>query len=331
MITNNLSIAFSFDCESERGVTYFLEPLLLISIFGKQELSVKLQGATNHAIDPSIDCFINGLIPLIKNKFNFEKNPFLISILRRGCRGEGEIKVEVQIIKQISSTVNTLKGKIRKITGVAYCGKVSSQFLGRMINTVKEVLNNLFYDIYIKTEFIKKSENNMFGITLTAETTTGNILSVDENYNSLTDSVDPEALGKKCALHLVDEIMYSGCIDSNFQGFVLCLMSLSERKVSEVKMGRLTGLSIDIMRIIYAFTKNKFKCKDDTNDEFNSNNTNAESEKEDMDSYDLSNSSDYVEEDEEIVNKEQTGKPEFNYILVSCLGSGISNMSIQNN
>lgn len=62
----NSDIALDFDCGNQRAITYFLEPLLILSLFGKYTLDIHLQGITNDEIDISIDNFIYTTIPLIK-------------------------------------------------------------------------------------------------------------------------------------------------------------------------------------------------------------------------------------------------------------------------
>lgn len=57
IITNNDGIEFDFDCGEERSITYFLEYLVILSLFGKNKLVVKMRGVTNDEIDKSVDTF----------------------------------------------------------------------------------------------------------------------------------------------------------------------------------------------------------------------------------------------------------------------------------
>lgn len=76
------------------------------------------------------------------------------------------------------------------------------------------------------------------------------------------DSNLPEDLGKQAALQLVDEILYSGCIDTTFQSFVLFLMAISEKVPSVVKLGRITEYTIENLRLIKVFTNVVFKIQE---------------------------------------------------------------------
>lgn len=54
IITNNEEKEIVFDCGNERGITYFLEPILILALFGKSVLRLTLKGITNSDIDQSV-------------------------------------------------------------------------------------------------------------------------------------------------------------------------------------------------------------------------------------------------------------------------------------
>jgi len=54
VITNNDEAEFEFDCGVGRSLTYFLEPLLVLGLFGKSSLMCALTGITNDALDVSV-------------------------------------------------------------------------------------------------------------------------------------------------------------------------------------------------------------------------------------------------------------------------------------
>ncbi len=57
IIVNGLGEQLEFYCGNQRGVTYYLEYLLILGIFGKQGLKIKLRGITNDETDYSVDVF----------------------------------------------------------------------------------------------------------------------------------------------------------------------------------------------------------------------------------------------------------------------------------
>jgi len=47
IITNNNGQQIQFDCGNFRNLTYFLEPVIVLALFGKSSLSLNLLGITN--------------------------------------------------------------------------------------------------------------------------------------------------------------------------------------------------------------------------------------------------------------------------------------------
>jgi len=67
VITNNYGEMFEFDCGNERNITYFLEGILPISLFGKEPMKCTLIGITNDTQDISVSLLIlKNLIKFIK-------------------------------------------------------------------------------------------------------------------------------------------------------------------------------------------------------------------------------------------------------------------------
>jgi RNA 3'-terminal phosphate cyclase-like protein len=74
-------------CKGDRGLSYFIEPLLCIGIFGKYDIDIILKGFTNHYKDLSVDCLRNTTINLFP-LFGLENKP-TIQILKRGATPKG--------------------------------------------------------------------------------------------------------------------------------------------------------------------------------------------------------------------------------------------------
>lgn len=66
LIVNNEGVEMVFDCGKERCISYYLEYLILIAMFGKNSLNIKLQGITNDSYDSAVDTIQQHLIPLLK-------------------------------------------------------------------------------------------------------------------------------------------------------------------------------------------------------------------------------------------------------------------------
>jgi RNA 3'-terminal phosphate cyclase-like protein len=54
-------------------------------------------------------------------------------------------------------------------------------------------------------------------------------------------------------LQLLDEVLYSGSIDTTIQSTVLTMMALSEKKISKIKLGRVSSYTIENLRLLKEF------------------------------------------------------------------------------
>jgi len=125
--------------------------------------------------------------------------------------------------------------------------------------------------VWIYSEYSKGKSaalSSGYAISLSAETITGKRITTDQCMRIIGNKKDndisnhPEEMGKRCALQLIEEIMYSGVIDTTFQSFVLFLMALSEKAPSVVKLGRVSEFTIENVRLVKAFTGVLFKIEE---------------------------------------------------------------------
>ena len=73
------------DCSLERGIGYYLEPLIAIAPFCKNPLNVTLRGITNNNIDPSPDLLKQSALPVLL-KFILVDEGLEIKVEKRGCQ-----------------------------------------------------------------------------------------------------------------------------------------------------------------------------------------------------------------------------------------------------
>ena len=101
IISNNDGKQQTFICGRDRGMNYFLEYLLILALFGKRPLNIKLKGITNDPLDGSVDTFMYTAIPLLK-KFGVE-GEVKCKLVKRGFRpkGNGEVLLYVPVIKYL--------------------------------------------------------------------------------------------------------------------------------------------------------------------------------------------------------------------------------------
>uniref|UniRef100_A0A453MD65 RNA 3'-terminal phosphate cyclase domain-containing protein n=1 Tax=Aegilops tauschii subsp. strangulata TaxID=200361 RepID=A0A453MD65_AEGTS len=80
------------DCGVHRGIGYFIEPLLLLGLFARSPLSVRLKGITNDTKDLSVDTFRMVTLHMLKH-FGVPLEGLELKIESRGSppRGGGEV------------------------------------------------------------------------------------------------------------------------------------------------------------------------------------------------------------------------------------------------
>ena len=117
-----------------------------------------------------------------------------------------------------------------------------------MVEAAKGILLKYIPDVFVLTDHRKGPASGLspgFGITLTAETTTGAFLSAETasnpqgGKNVVVPSV-AEQLGEQAAYLLLEEIYRGGCVDSSNQHLVLLFMALGQKDVSKVLLGPLS-------------------------------------------------------------------------------------------
>ena len=126
-------------------------------------------------------------------------------------------------------------------------------------------------DIYIYADHAsgkKSGKSPGFGVVLSAETTTGAVLSAEiaSKPASKTDGgprqpTVPENLGLDAAKFLLEEIFRGGCVDSTSQSLALLLAALGPKDVSRVVTGPLSDYTVAFLRHLKDFFEVVFKLE----------------------------------------------------------------------
>ncbi|KAL0558928.1 hypothetical protein IC582_003516 [Cucumis melo] len=221
------------DCGLTRSIGYFLEPLILLALFGRKPLSIKLKGITNDSKDPSVDTFQSTTLPMLK-RFGVNPDDVNLKIESRGVPplGGGEVILTIPTVKSFSAVSWTDEGMVKRIRGVSFSTRVSSQFEHAMITAARGVFNRLLPDVHIGADHRKgpRAGNSPgFGISLVAETTTNCLISIDtavsygygeeitEFEEEKQELPNPEDVGEGMAYALLNDIGKGGVVDSTHQ------------------------------------------------------------------------------------------------------------------
>jgi len=244
------------DCSLDRGIGYFLEPLMSLGAFCKSPLNVTLRGVTNNQIDPTPDLLKQSSLPILK-RFFLVDDGLELKIQRRGSApgGGGQVLFRCPIRRALRAQQFQDQGKIKRIRGVAWATRVSPAVANRMIESAKGVLLKFIPDVYIYADHFTGSKSGKspgFGLTLTAETTTGVFLNAEVSSKPVgSDNKEPtvpEDLGRTGAFALLEEIYRGGCVDSTSQSLFLLLMAMGPRDVSKVVLGPLSNYTVHFLR-----------------------------------------------------------------------------------
>lgn len=270
------------DCGLTRSVGYFLEPLIVLGLFGKKPLSITLKGITNDSKDPCVDTFRTTTLPMLK-RFGIPLEDLELKIVSRGAppNGGGEVRLKVPIVQNSLTAVTWVdEGMVKRIRGVAYSTRVSPQMANRMVDASRGILNRLLPDVYIFTDHYSgqlSGRSPGYGISLVAETTSGCLISaecaanytVSEEGGDLSDAKNqkapmlPDDTGSQGAMMLLEEIKQGGVVDSTHQGLLFLLCALCPEDVSKVRVGKLSTYGIKTLRHIKDFLGVQFNIKPD--------------------------------------------------------------------
>ena len=186
-------------CHPGRGLAYYLEPLLLIALFGRKPLSISLTGVTDGGPDPSIDAWRAATLPLVRRAAGLgvgvdaatsllaggAAGELSLRLVRRGVfpAGGGEVAFTAPALRGLPPLSLTEEGLVRRVRGVAFAARVSPSMAARAVDGARGVLNALLADVFIFTDHCPTAASGGpapgFGVTLVAETTTGALLAAE--------------------------------------------------------------------------------------------------------------------------------------------------------
>ncbi len=161
--------------------------------------------------------YVLSAILIFSRFFRVEEN-IELKVVKRGClpKGGGQVNFKCRVANQTFRPLQvTDQGKIKRVRGTAWAARVSPAVANRMVEAAKGVLLNFLTDVYIYTDHRQgaaSGESPGFGMTLTAETTTGAFLSADvcsspKEPGSGKGGADvPEDMGKLGANMLLEEV-----------------------------------------------------------------------------------------------------------------------------
>jgi RNA 3'-terminal phosphate cyclase-like protein len=156
MIDCNEGLPIDHECHLDRNIAYYLEVVVPIAVFGKTVLNMSLKGNTDDNIDQSIDSFKTSWVHLLK-MFGAEGS-LDIQVKKRGYAplGGGVVNVTQRFAKKLESISLVDEGKIKRVRGLLTSVRVSPQLTTRVVDKIREVLNDYIPDVWVHTDHYKK-------------------------------------------------------------------------------------------------------------------------------------------------------------------------------
>jgi len=269
-------LGVSHDCDTGRGIGYYLEPLLKLALFTKRALTITLTGVTNDPTDPSVDVIRMVTTGVIRQFGGDEPLDIDVQIKKRGPApiGGGEVVVRVPQVKALRPISLMDAGRVKRVRGVAWTsGKVPAGLVNGLIDGAKGTLLSLLPDVHIYTDHAKGKQAGPspgWGMTLVAESTSGVLLSSEVvasetlmGRNSGGGDVELRDIGAKAAALLLEEIAQGGVVDSAHQSTLLLLMILCPEDVSRARIGPLTPYAVESLRLYRELFGVQFKLTPD--------------------------------------------------------------------
>ncbi|CCW69392.1 unnamed protein product [Phytomonas sp. Hart1] len=246
---------FSHEVPSPRCVTYLLEVAVLLLPFAKFDSRITFVGATQGALDLSVDTFRTVTTRWLQ-LFGLQCG---IRTISRGATpgGGGAVILEVKALRKISYAVSESRGRVRRIRGIAFGCRTAPDLPQRSATTAKGFLLNLIPDVYIVTDVdaggSRRNESSSgYGVMLVAETTADRCLLSQETVAHAGEA--PEEVGRRAAELLCDQIYEGGCVDGHHQMMVLLLMAVASSDApSSMRFGKLTPGAVSIMVLIQSY------------------------------------------------------------------------------
>uniref|UniRef100_A0A0K0DNZ2 RNA 3'-terminal phosphate cyclase-like protein n=1 Tax=Angiostrongylus cantonensis TaxID=6313 RepID=A0A0K0DNZ2_ANGCA len=245
----------TMDCGVDRCLSYYLEPMIIISPFCKNAMTLKLKGVTNAPGEISVDAIKATWLP-VYNKFVLNDEKLQLQINARGLKpaGGGCVTFSAPVVRTLRPVQREKQGKISKIRGQAYVTKVTPSLAYRMIDAAKKMLHVCI---------IFSSPG--YGLFLTAETTEGIVYhgeAISKPKGEIGDPVVAEDVGTNAATALLEEIYRGGCLDASAQILACSFMALGQKDVSRFLFGPLTVYSVHALRHLKAFFEIQFKLEE---------------------------------------------------------------------
>jgi RNA 3'-terminal phosphate cyclase-like protein len=249
-------------CPASRGISYFVEGLLMLAPFAKSPIRAVLRGVTNSATDVSVDHLQAVTLPQLRYVGLKAEEGLRMKVLKRGLApaGEGEVLVEIPNARMLKPANATIEGFVKRVRGVAFASQVPAQVVNRVVHAARGVLNDFLPDVHIATDLVKGKEAGPspgFGVHLVAETTAGCRVAAE---TLAAPRQAPEDVGAAAGTSLLRAVAAGGCVGVDAVPLLVVLMALGPEDVSRLRVpDPLSPQTVSTLRLLKEFFHVEFR------------------------------------------------------------------------
>lgn len=133
------SIRDRFKCGNTRGLSYYLEALLMLAPFGKKPLSITLVGPTETPTDPSIESVQHVLLPLLASFGMDGEYAPAVQYARKGLlpAGGGVVRAIIPVVRRLRPVHIMAEGFVKRVRGTVVASRISAQVANRAVHGVR--------------------------------------------------------------------------------------------------------------------------------------------------------------------------------------------------
>lgn len=313
----------SHDCHISRGISYYLQPILLLAPFCKHAVHLSLTGATHHEADASIDTVSDVTIPLVRRALAKSGVSPQLSVRRRSVGAPGglvDLRCDVLGASGVPALDLYTSGPVKRVRGVAYGNRVSPAHVSALVDGARSILNSFSPDVYVHTDHCNEARCGAgFGLSLVATAASGEVLGADWAVGGRPD-VKPVDVARAAANMLLEEVENGGTVDAGHVPMAVALAAVSQPDLSRIRAGRLSEAAVAALRDLDAFFGVRFSVRvlggavtEVANDDGSSSDESSEEEEED-------------DKDQGPKGPRASGKGDDGHgVVLSCIGVGLTN------
>lgn len=258
--------SFTHNCPTNKSISYFIIPMLLLAPFSKKKFSIIFNGLTSIKGEVGLDFIKWGFIPLM-DKFGIKDVE--LHTLKRGSypNAGGEVHLLVNSLIAQPITIHMLEiPNISSIRGIAWCTRVSPSVVNRLVDSSRQVLRNTGCEVNITTD-VWRGENSGkspgFGLTLFTESKKSQLRYIIDDVASSGET--PEDLAESLSYQFLEIIENSAAIPRFLLDMAFIFMVIGKEDIGRfiINKNQIDNHLVQLLRDIKTMFNTEFYFQED--------------------------------------------------------------------